>query len=127
MKTKKRILVIDDEPSITRMIKLNLEYDGDYVVREENSGVRALGAIKEFQPDLILLDVMMPGVDGTEVVSRLQDHPTLSKTPVIFLTAAVKKGEVAKGQGTIGGLPYLAKPVDVDEVVACIQKHLAGA
>jgi CheY-like chemotaxis protein len=124
MSHKKRILVVDDEPSITRMIKLNLEYDGQYVVHEENSGVRAIQAVKDFHPDLILLDVMMPGVDGTEIASKLQGHPTLSKIPIIFLTAAVKKTEVNKGGGHIGGLPYLAKPVDIDEVIASLEKHL---
>lgn len=121
---KKRILVIDDEPTITRLLKLNLEYNGNYVVREENSGPRSLATIKEFAPDLILLDVMMPGLDGSEVAARLQDSPTMKNIPVVFLTAAVKKAEVGAREGTIGGLPYLAKPVDIDEVEACIQKHL---
>lgn len=124
MNLRKKILVIDDEPSITRMLKLNLEYDGNYLVQEENSGARAVQTVKEFQPDMILLDVMMPGLDGTEVAARLQGHPALAKIPIVFLTAAVKKTEVSSGGGTIGGLPYLAKPVDIDEVVACIERHL---
>lgn len=123
---KKRILVIDDEPSITRLLKLNLEYNGNYVVREENSGPRSLATIKEFNPDLILLDVMMPGLDGSEVAARLQNTPDMKKIPVVFLTAAVKKAEVGSHEGTIGGLPYLAKPVDLDEVVTCIEKHLGA-
>ena len=122
--SKKRILVIDDEPSITRLLKLNLEYNGNYTVREENSGPRSIAAIKEFKPDLILLDIMMPGLDGSEVATRLQDDPALKNIPVVFLTAAVKKAEVGAHEGLIGGLPYLAKPVDIDEVVACIEKHL---
>ncbi len=121
---KKRILVIDDEPSITRLLKLNLEYNGSYTVREENSGPRSLATIKEFNPDLILLDIMMPGLDGSEVAARLQDNPALKNIPIVFLTAAVKKAEVGSNEGLIGGLPYLAKPVDIDEVVACIEKHL---
>ncbi len=126
MKLIKRILVIDDEPSITRMLKLNLEYDGDYVVHEENSGAKAVQAVKDFKPDLILLDVMMPGKDGTEVAAKLQGMPACAKIPIVFLTAAITKTEVAKGGGTIGGLPYLAKPVDIDEVQACIRKHLGA-
>jgi CheY-like chemotaxis protein len=125
--TKKRILVIDDEPSITRMLKLNLEYEGEFTVREENSGARAVQTIREFHPDLILLDVMMPGVDGTEVAARLQESVALGKVPVVFLTAAVKKAEVSNQDGKIGGFPYLAKPVDIDQVLAAIRKHIGPA
>lgn len=98
MSLKKKILVIDDEPSITRMLKLNLEYDGGYLVHEENSGARAIQAIKDFHPDMILLDVMMPGLDGTEVAAKLQDHPSLARIPIVFLTAAVKKNGGRQGR-----------------------------
>ena len=122
--TKKRILVIDDEPSFTRLLKLNLEYNGHYVVKEENFGTRGVATIKEFKPDLSLLDVMMPGIDGGQIAQRLQDEPALQRIPIIFLTAAVKKTEVGSGSGQIGGFPYLAKPVDMDELAACIELHL---
>lgn len=122
MNLRKKIMVIDDEPSITHMLKLNLEYDGEFIVREENSGNHAIAAIKEFMPDMILLDVMMPGLDGTEIAARLQGNSTLKHIPIVFLTAAVRKSEVSKSGGTIGGLPYFAKPVDPDEIAAYIRK-----
>ena len=122
--TKKRILVIDDEASFTRLLKLNLEYNGHYVVKEENVGTRGVATIKEFKPDLILLDVMMPGIDGGQIAQRLQGDAALKHIPIIFLTAAVKKTEVGTGGGQIGGFPYLAKPVDMDELEACIAQHL---
>jgi len=85
----KRILVVDDEPSVTRNLKLNLESSGDYDVFAENHAGNALAAARIFRPDLILLDVMMPGMDGGDVAARLRADPLLRDTPVIFLTALV--------------------------------------
>ena len=125
MKTeKKRILVVDDEPSITRMLKLNLEQTEDYVVTMENAANRALATADEFQPDLIVLDVMMPGVDGGDLASHFQANPKLKGVPIVFLTAAVTREEVSARGGLIGGLPFLAKPVDISEVLGCLKTHL---
>ncbi len=121
---KKRILVVDDEPGLTRLIKLNLEKSGPYVVRTENEATAVLAAAEEFQPDLILLDVMMPGIDGGELASRLQASPKCKSVPIVFLTAAARKEEVRERGGIIGGLPFLAKPVDVSEIMNCLQQHL---
>ena len=95
MKTeKKRILVVDDRARDTRLVKLYLERTNDYVVREENDAMAALSAAEEFQPHLILLDVMMPGMDGGELAACFQANPKLKAVPIVFLTAAVTKGEV---------------------------------
>ena len=122
--SKKRILVVDDEPSITRLLKLNLEQTGKYEVREENFGAQAYDAAREFRPDLVLLDVMMPDMEGSDVAASLKEDPSLRKTPVVFLTAAVKKNEVASHRGHLGGLPFIAKPVELGQLVACIEKEL---
>jgi len=121
---KKKILVIDDETSITRLLKLNLEQTGDYIVHEENDGIKGLAAAREFQPHLVVLDVMMPEVDGGDVAASIEADPQLKKTPIIFLTAAVKKEELAERGNMIGGYPYIAKPLDVEGVIAAIEKHL---
>jgi CheY-like chemotaxis protein len=123
---KKRILVVDDEPSITRLLKLNLEQTGEYEVRTENDAKAALGTAEEFVPDLVLLDVMMPGMDGGELASRFQAHPMFSKVPIVFLTAAATKTEVYNRGGRVGGLPFLAKPVELAEVLACLKRQLGG-
>jgi DNA-binding response OmpR family regulator len=120
---KKRILVVDDEASITRLLKLNLEQTGHYVVRAENDATLALTAAEEFEPDLILLDVMMPDLDGGQLASRFQAHSKLKSVPIVFLTAAATKKEVYARGGQVGGFPFLAKPVDLAEVVACIEQH----
>lgn len=124
MTLKKRILIVDDEPGFTRLLKLNLEDTGDYLVRVENIAGNAFDAAREFKPDLILLDVLMPGMDGGEVSARLQASSATKSIPIVFLTAAVRKEEVGAHGGRIGGFPYLAKPVDLPEVVACIERHL---
>src|ERR1043166_683218 len=122
----KRILIVDDEATITRLLKLNLEKHGAYSVRTENLGGNALAAAREFQPDLVLLDVMMPDMDGGAVASQLQADPALGDTPIVFLTAAVKKEELDATGGLIGGYPYIAKPLDVKGVLATIEKQLAA-
>jgi CheY-like chemotaxis protein len=121
---KKRILVVDDQADITRMLKLNLEQTNEYEVRAENDSHLALSAAEEFHPDLILLDVVMPGIDGGELASRFAASPGLEGVPVVFLTAAATKGEVSGHGGRIGGLPFLAKPVNTSEVLKCLKKHL---
>lgn len=123
-KQKKRILVVDDEPSITRMLKLNLEQTGEYQVATENVSLAAVGAAERFQPDLMLLDVMMPGLDGGNLASQLQARPQLRGVPIVFLTAAVTREEVHQRAGIVGGLPFLAKPVNLQEVLACLEQHL---
>jgi CheY-like chemotaxis protein len=123
---KKRILVVDDHASNTRLVRLYLEGTNDYVVREENDAKAALTAAQDFQPHLILLDVMMPEMDGGELAARIQANPKLKAVPIVFLTAAVTKGEVRATGGRVGGFPILAKPVVLLELVACLKLHLGG-
>nr|MDP2190681.1 response regulator [Rhodoferax sp.] len=120
----KRILVVDDEPHITRMIKLVLEQTGRYEVRTENLGRRAIEAAREFRPDLILLDVMMPGMLGSEIGTQLQADPELSGIKFIFLTALVTKDEELKSKGQIGGHVFVAKPISADELCRVVEEHL---
>ena len=120
----KKILIVDDEPGLTRMLKFNLEKRGEYEVMEVNAALHAWKEAKAFRPDLILLDVMMPGVDGGTLAAQLQSDPDLKTVPIVFLTAAVKKSEVLARNGVIGGLPFLAKPVELSELNSCLERHL---
>jgi CheY-like chemotaxis protein len=121
---KKRILVVDDQATNTRLLKLYLEQTNRYEVREENAPKAAVSAAESFQPHLILLDVMMPEVDGGELATRFRASPKLKDVPIVFLTAAVTKGEVEAGGGRIGGYPFLAKPIVLTEVTACMKRLL---
>lgn len=122
----KRILVVDDEVGLTRMLKLTLEKEGKYHIREVNSPLRARDEARLFRPDLILMDVMMPELDGGALAAQLQEEPALKKVPIVFLTAAVKPSEVAARNGLIGGLPFIAKPVDLKQLTSCLDQHLTG-
>ena len=120
---KRRILLVDDEVSITRALALYLTEHGECDVRVESKGSRALAAAREFRPDLIFLDVIMPDADGGTVAAEIQQDPVLRGTPVVFLTALVSQSEIGAGTTRIGGYPFLAKPVHVDTVLACIAQH----
>ena len=121
---KKRILVVDDEPAITRMIKLTLEQTGRYEVRTENLGRRAIEAAREFRPDLILLDVMMPDMLGSEIAAQLQADPELRAIKFVFLTAIVTKDEELRSNGQIGGHTFVAKPISADDLCQVVEDHL---
>jgi CheY-like chemotaxis protein len=122
---KKKILMVDDEQDFTKMVKLNLEETGEYAVMVENNSKKAFMAAKEFKPDLILLDVMMPGMDGGDVASELRSDDTLKDIPVVFLTAIIRGDEINSPDGSIGGHPFIAKPVSVKDLIKCIEKHIA--
>ena len=127
MKTeKKRILAVDDQVSNTRMLKRYLERTNDYVVMEVNDARTALSAAEEFQPHLILLDVMMPGIDGGELAASFQENPKLKAVPIVFVTGAVTKGEVEARGGRSGGFTFMAKPIVLSEVIACLKHYLGG-
>jgi DNA-binding response OmpR family regulator len=121
---KKRILVVDDEPALTRMVKLNLERTGNYEVRAENQGSMAIQAAREFKPDLILLDVMMPDMSGDEVSAQMKEDEELSNIKYVFMTAIVTKDETEAMGSNIGGNEFLAKPVKADELIATIERVL---
>lgn len=121
---RKRILIIDDEESFTYLTKKNLEETGRYKVRKESKGSRGLAAAKEFKPDLIFLDILMPDMDGGSVCFQLENDGDTKNIPVVFLTAAATKDEADSMGGIIGGHPFIAKPVGIDELVTCIEKHI---
>ncbi|HUS35203.1 MAG TPA: response regulator [Verrucomicrobiae bacterium] len=117
LKSKTRVLIVDDEPGFTRLLKLNFHHTGRYMAEVENDATEAVRAAERFSPDIVLLDVMMPGLDGSEVADRLHSMPRFHNLPIIFLTAAVKKQEVASRGGLCGGIPFVAKPVEFQEVL----------
>ena len=122
---KKRILVVDDEPALTKVVKMNLERTGDYEVRTENQGSKTVDAAREFKPDLIFLDVMMPDMSGDEVSAQLREDPELAKIKQIFMTAIVTRDETDAMGSNIGGNEFLAKPVKKEELIATIERALS--
>ncbi len=126
MERKQRLLLVDDEEPFTRIAKLNLEKSGGYEVRVENDGTRALATAREFAPDLILLDVIMPDVDGGELGARINEDPQLRTVPVVFLTAAVSHQELNGESGVIAGRRFIAKPVNHQTLMSIIEQELAS-
>lgn len=120
---KKRILIVDDEAGVTRMLKMYLEGTQAYEVRTENQGKRALAAAREFRPHMVLLDVVMPDMDGASVAAQMTADVSLKDTPVVFLTALVTNKEAGGGR-SIGGRPFIAKPVDPEKIIEFIETHV---
>ena len=120
---KKKILIVDDEEYFTKLVKLNLEATGEYEVRTENKGLQGIAAAREFNPDLIFLDILMPDMEGGEVAFQLENDPGAKNIPIVFLTAVAKKEEVRQGKGLIGGHPFMSKPVTTAELIQCIEEN----
>ena len=121
---QKRILIADDEKAFAEMLKLNLQATGEYEVRIENDPSQVLPAALQFQPDLILLDIIMPKVEGPDIAFKIKSHESLKKVPIIFLTAAVKKDEVDSEDGMIGGYPFVAKTSSLNVLIDTIEKAI---
>jgi two-component system sensor histidine kinase/response regulator len=116
------ILVVDDQPINVQLLKRKLEREGIRVTAAYN-GLEALDLTKKVMPDLILLDVMMPDMDGIEVCQRLQADESTRGIPVIFITARTTKESKLEGLG-VGAVDYITKPIDLDETLARVQTQL---
>ena len=122
---KKRILVVDDEPEFTNMLRLSLESHGYFEVREENDAENARAAAREFDPDLVVLDIMMPDMEGSEVAAALKADPITRDVPVIFLTALVSQEDAPLGSCSSGGHTFLPKNIRVEKLIRCIDERIA--
>src|SRR5690348_14673229 len=116
------ILVVDDQPINVQLLKRKLEREGIHVVAAYN-GIEALDIVGKEKPDLILLDVMMPDMDGIEVCQRLQADEVTRSVPIIFVTARTSKEGKLEGLG-VGAVDYITKPIDLDETLARVQTQL---
>lgn len=119
---KRRILIVDDEPDILQVLTARLQNAG-YGVIKSSSGQDAIALAKKERPDLIVLDVMMPGVDGGDVAHVLQNSPETKDIPIIFLTCLVTKEE-EKASKTIAGHDFIAKPYNPEELLKLIGDKL---
>lgn len=124
--SKHKILIIDDEVNFTRMLKLNLDESNKFDTRTLNDGKLAIDLIKEFMPDLVLIDVMMPDIQGNEIADMILNDDEIKHIKIVFLTAIVTKNEIPEESKTIGGRKFIAKPVKVDDLIATIDEVLAG-
>src|SRR6266849_591952 len=107
--SKTKVLIVDDDITASRLLGLGLEKTGAFQVKVENAATRALATAREFRPDVILLDVCMPGADGGDVAFQIHDDSSLRSIPIIFLTSLVS-GEEANKAVQRGGYEFLSKP-----------------
>ncbi len=122
-KGKRRILIVDDDANSTHLVKILLERSGPYLVLEENDAANADQTAHNFKPDVILLDIVMPKIDGGELATQIEADRELHDTPIIFLTALATHGEAKSGL-LIQGHPLVAKPISIPELIDAIEKHL---
>lgn len=118
--SERRVLVIEDDRSISRLLQLELEHRG-MVVRCEKDGIAGLQAVKTFAPDIILLDILLPGMDGEHILFKLREEG--NRTPVIMLTARDRPIDKARNLD-VGANDYLTKPFDIDELLARMRSVL---
>ena len=117
---RKGILIIDDERSFTELVRMNLEMSGKFQVAVANDGRDGIAMAKDLKPDVILLDVMMPKMDGFEVLNALKKNPKTLSIPVIMLSA--KSDDASKiAASSLYSQYYVTKPIDADELVAKIE------
>jgi CheY-like chemotaxis protein len=122
--SKTKIFLVDDDVTASRLLAVGLERTGPFEVRVENVATRALSSARQFRPDLIFMDVCMPGEDGTDVAFQIQNDAILGATPLIFLTSLVS-GQDANSEGIErGGREFLSKPASLAKVIACIHRHV---
>lgn len=117
-----RILVVDDEPDLLILLEEHLTQEGFHVLTA-STGMQAIAKAREEQPDVILLDVMMPGVSGFDVCNILRDFPETADIPVIFLTAVAETKRKVMGLN-LGANDYITKPFDLRELSARVQAAL---
>jgi DNA-binding response OmpR family regulator len=118
----KKILIIDDETELVEMLRLRLESNGYKVISAFN-GEEGLERVDKEKPDLILLDIMMPGIDGFGALARLKNNDATSSIPVIMLTARSETSSILEAQRSFAD-DYIVKPFDPQELLSLIKKHI---
>ncbi|MBU1356323.1 MAG: response regulator [Candidatus Edwardsbacteria bacterium] len=121
----KKIMVVDDEPYIARVIKFKLEQEG-YTVISANDGQSGLQKIKEEKPDMVLLDVMMPGLSGYEVCQKIREDAELAGIPVVILTAKGQERDREQGL-TMGASDYITKPFSPNRLLELVKSMIGDA
>ena len=120
----KKILIVDDEPSITVPLKFLMEQN-QFEVMVVHSGEEALAAVDRFDPDLVLLDVMLPAADGFQVCQKLKADAARKALKVVFISAMTRDLDIAKGN-TLGADAYITKPFSNADVIGQIKDLLTG-
>jgi CheY-like chemotaxis protein len=117
-----RVLVVDDDAVIVRLLEVNFRLSG-FEVETATSGEEAIRKAAELHPDVIVMDVMMPGLDGWAVTERLREDPGTAETPIVLLSARVRDDDRSRGYA-LGVVDYVNKPFDPTDLVEVVRRHL---
>jgi putative two-component system response regulator len=120
------ILLVDDEDEILEMYAAKLQ-EADYEIVMAHDGYEAIDAAKEDQPDLILLDIMMPGLSGTETLLKLKENPATADIPVAFLSSLPETADEVATAKTAGAADFISKDIELDSFVQRVEKVLSSA
>ena len=123
----KRILIVDDEIDFSHFLKVTLELTGQYQVRSVLYSSQVLDVARDFKPQMILLDCMMPAMDGGELAAALQSDPALKNVPFAFLTATVAAPETSASRSYSGIQTYLPKSIGLSKLVEFIDEKLSSS
>ena len=124
MSDRKRVLVVDDEPDVLLLCRVNLDFEG-YDILEARDGEEALRVVREEQPDVVLLDVMMPRMDGWQALEAIKADPATTDIPVVMLTAKVQDEDQIRGWEA-GAADYITKPfspLSLSQVIADVVRN----
>lgn len=121
----KKVLIIDDEKDILISLSSYLSRNG-YDVKSADNGKDGLKLVQEEKPQLIILDLMLPDIDGSDIAARLLEDPQTRDIPVVFLTSMMRKGEQLESGGQIGNRCIIAKPCSSEEILACIKDRIGS-
>jgi len=121
---KKRIMVVDDDEAFTRIVRLTLEQTGRYDVRVVHVGQEVMPAVREFQPHLILLDVILPDMDGCELGTQIKADAVTSGIPIVFLTGLATGPKNAPSGFMRHGFRFVGKVMSGQELVRCVEENL---
>lgn len=122
----KRILIVDDDVAVADSLARGLRRLGGHEVQTENVGDRVVAAARSFSPDLVLLDIVMPGMDGSEIAAAVHRDPALASTPIAFLTGLVSEEELGGSALDQGGHWIIPKPIEPQRLLAIVERILGG-
>ena len=121
MNEKRKILIIDDDEVVGYLVQSSLELSGKYEVLYSANGQDGIMMAQRIKPDLILLDILMPNMSGTDVIEQLLENHKTKDIPVIFLTGAVTINDIRTQGGTVGGRRFLSKPVSKSDLISAVE------
>jgi DNA-binding response OmpR family regulator len=120
---KTKVLIVEADVTASRLLALSLHKTGAFEVKVENDATRAFTSTHQFAPDVILMDLDMPGADGSDLADEIHQDFDFKETPIIFLTSPVSGQEANSQAVQRGGCECLPKPVSLEQVIACIDRH----